>query len=489
MGIDESTKLVVQNDEREEIKQKDTFSVGKFMVTGGGFMLDQYNLFIISPVLDTMKNTSIGDATDTQKLVIKGLSLIGAIFGQLIFGTVADVVGRKTAFMTTLTFVVLGSILSGSIPACTEAVSGHTAYWLLGVFQFLLGFGVGGEYPLSASVSRESSPDFKKIGYTFCMQGVGFILGPIIFLILSEALFTGSGSEDQMAIWRGALLFSAIPGLMLVYPRAKMLPPNAPAPDSVGFMEAMRSHQEINEDGVMATLSASVMWRRLIGTAGSWFLFDISFYGNAILASDAFSLIGIKASKDATPHHKVTDTSLHMLIVAGLGLPGYVVSLIMVSRMGLWRIQMFGFLMMAVTFFLLAVLYHELKESTGAFLFVYGLTFFFSNFGPNYTTYILPTLLFPKDIRARCHGLSAALGKTGAAVGVYVLASIMNHYDDSSSGSDSDAEVGFHIVAGICAGVGIFGAALTWLCIPRNAEEIGKSMNTTEGSYITSEEE
>eukprot|EP01060_Flectonema_neradi_P020301 TRINITY_DN2783_c0_g1_i2.p1 TRINITY_DN2783_c0_g1~~TRINITY_DN2783_c0_g1_i2.p1 ORF type:complete len:370 (+),score=65.55 TRINITY_DN2783_c0_g1_i2:428-1537(+) len=305
---------------------------------------------------------------------------------------------------------------------------------------------------------------------------------------LRRCFFTGSGSTDQMAIWRGALLFSAVPGLMLVYPRAKMLPPNAPPSDQVGFFEAMRSHQEINEDGVMATVPSSVMWRRLLGTAGSWFLFDISFYGNAILASDAFSLIGIKAAKTATPHHKVTDTSLHMLIVAGLGLPGYIVSLATVNKLGLWKIQMLGFIMMGFTFFLLAVLYHELKESTAAFLIVYGLTFFFSNFGPNYTTYILPTLLFPKDIRARCHGFSAAMGKTGAAVGVYGLALIINHYDDSSSGSDSDAETGFHIVSGLCAGVGVVGAVLTWLCIPRNAEQIGKSMNTTETTYVANDE-
>lgn len=47
---------------------------------------------------------------------------------------------------------------------------------------------------------------------------------------------------------------------------------------------------------------------------------------------------------------------------------------------------------------------------------IYGLTFFFSNFGPNATTFILPSEVFPTEIRARCHGISAAAGKLGMCV-------------------------------------------------------------------------
>jgi hypothetical protein len=47
---------------------------------------------------------------------------------------------------------------------------------------------------------------------------------------------------------------------------------------------------------------------------------------------------------------------------------------------------------------------------------VIGLTFFFSNFGPNTTTYVVPGEIFPTAIRATCHGLSAAAGKLGAIV-------------------------------------------------------------------------
>ncbi|KAE8663262.1 Inorganic phosphate transporter 1-11 [Hibiscus syriacus] len=57
------------------------------------------------------------------------------------------------------------------------------------------------------------------------------------------------------------------------------------------------------------------------------------------------------------------------------------------------------------------------------FLFVvlYGLTFFFANFGPNSTTFVLPAELFPIRVRSTCHTLNAASGKANAMIGAFVV--------------------------------------------------------------------
>lgn len=47
---------------------------------------------------------------------------------------------------------------------------------------------------------------------------------------------------------------------------------------------------------------------------------------------------------------------------------------------------------------------------------LYFLSSFFGQFGPNATTWLLPGEVFPTDIRATCHGISAATGKVGALV-------------------------------------------------------------------------
>lgn len=45
--------------------------------------------------------------------------------------------------------------------------------------------------------------------------------------------------------------------------------------------------------------------------------------------------------------------------------------------------------------------------------------FFFANFGPNSTTFVLPAELFPTRLRSSCHALSTASGKAGAMVGAF----------------------------------------------------------------------
>jgi PHS family inorganic phosphate transporter-like MFS transporter len=50
---------------------------------------------------------------------------------------------------------------------------------------------------------------------------------------------------------------------------------------------------------------------------------------------------------------------------------------------------------------------------------LYAFTFFFANFGPNSTTFILPAEIFPARLRSTCHGISAASGKAGAIIGAF----------------------------------------------------------------------
>jgi PHS family inorganic phosphate transporter-like MFS transporter len=79
---------------------------------------------------------------------------------------------------------------------------------------------------------------------------------------------------------------------------------------------------------------------------------------------------------------------------------------------------------MALVFALLGILENSLKASSGGrilMLLLYGLTFFFSNFGPNSTTFILPSETFPPHIRTTLNGFSAAMGKAGATLGSSVF--------------------------------------------------------------------
>ncbi|EFH50771.1 inorganic phosphate transporter family protein, partial [Arabidopsis lyrata subsp. lyrata] len=73
-----------------------------------------------------------------------------------------------------------------------------------------------------------------------------------------------------------------------------------------------------------------------------------------------------------------------------------------------------------------AIPYHHwtLPANRIGFVVFYSLTFFFSNFGPNATTFIVPAEIFPARIRSTCHGISAASGKAGAMVGSFGFAAL-----------------------------------------------------------------
>merc|ERR1719411_12841 len=85
--------------------------------------------------------------------------------------------------------------------------------------------------------------------------------------------------------------------------------------------------------------------------------------------------------------------------------------------MGRKNIQVMGFVAMALLYAGLGAFLDPLSKSSTLLLIVYGLTYFFSNFGPNSTTFILPSETFPFEVRSTMNGFSAACGKAGAVVG------------------------------------------------------------------------
>jgi MFS transporter, PHS family, inorganic phosphate transporter len=62
-----------------------------------------------------------------------------------------------------------------------------------------------------------------------------------------------------------------------------------------------------------------------------------------------------------------------------------------------------------------------LTTTVAPFLLVYGVSYFFTEFGPNMTTFVMPSELYPVAMRATGHGISAGIGKLGAFIGVFLF--------------------------------------------------------------------
>jgi MFS family permease len=216
--------------------------------------------------------------------------------------------------------------------------------------------------------------------------------------------YTGKCSPGANDLnWRLALLIGAIPGILL-------LPFKVSETSNVVKDPTRKST-------FWADLGRREYWPKLLGTAGGWFFFDIVFYGNSLFAPIVTSAV-FKGDFD------IAQTASHNAIVFLIALPGYWIATIFMDKLGRKNIQMMGFFMMTLLFGMLAFLLDKkeqpkMKAHPALLLFLYGMTFFFANFGPNSTTFILPSETYPQECRSSLNGFSAACGKLGAAIGSY----------------------------------------------------------------------
>ena len=391
------------------------------LVSGVGFFTDAYDLFVIS-IVATIVATQWHLST-LQTSWVTGSAILGAFFGALVFGRIADVLGRKRVYTIVAAIMIVGALASAVAPGFV---------WLV-IARFVLGLGIGGDYPVSAVLMSEYSnrkDRGRMVGMVFSMQALGLIVGPSVGLLLLS-----SGVSHGLT-WRILLGLGAIPAAGVIYLRSKM--PESPRFKAQVQGETRQAHKDIvmYSDGVVDTpiadthgtqrmgLSQFLRDRRmlmlLIGTAGSWFLFDYAYYGNTL------SLPAILKQVDST-------ASLETKLLWTLGIflvfavPGYITAVLTMDRIGHRRLQFIGFGVMAGAFLTLAAFEH-LTTMVAPFLAIFGLSYFFVEFGPNMTTFVLPSEVFPVSVRTTGHGIAAGIGKLGAFVGVFLVPQLQKHY-------------------------------------------------------------
>lgn len=147
-----------------------------------------------------------------------------------------------------------------------------------------------------------------------------------------------------------------------------------------------------------------------------------AFYSQNLFQKDVFTAIHwIPAASTMSAVQEVYKISRAQTLIALCStVPGYWVTVLLIDWIGRWIIQLQGFFFMTVFMFALSIPYNHLRDHNHiGFVILYALTFFFANFGPNSTTFIVPAELFPARFRSTCHGISAAAGKAGAIVGAF----------------------------------------------------------------------
>ena len=398
-----------------------------------GIFLDGFDLFVMSIALPLI--TLQFSATPLEQGVVGAAAIAGAIFGALIGGRLCDRFGRKKVFLADLSIFIIFSILSSFA-------------WDIGsliLFRFLLGVGIGADYPICAAYVTEFMP--KRIRgrmmiAAFSFQAVGIFAAAAFGLIVL-------GVDPEMSAWRLMLIAGAIPAIIILIRRCSVpesarwhiqreeyklaiavvrylipdfslkgykRPPEEIAADAEEDVPACHSHL-----ADYAALFSRENIRKTVLVSIPWFLMDFAFYGVGIFTP---ILIADLINTDVAGLNFITQdfysTEYTVLLDIFLVI-GFILSIIYIERIGRIRLQLAGFAGMAVGMFVLAAS----GSGDGAIIpmvFIgFGLFNLFMNWGPNATTFLLPAELYPTRLRATAHGFASALAKVGAACGIIFL--------------------------------------------------------------------
>jgi MFS family permease len=423
-----------------------------WLLAAMGVMLDGFDFFIIG-VATPLIAKDLG-ASSVQIGMISSAAVVGAIFGAFLLGGLTDRIGRQLAFKLDLaTFVVfaLASALAPGIP-------------LLILFRFLLGIGIGADYPISAAYVSEIAPAKHRsrllVG-AFSFQAVGQVLGALVGLIILWI-------SPEVGAWRWMLAAGVLPAIAIIFLRRGV--PESPrwlasqgrtdeAAEVAGVFvghpvsnEVIDASRGADDPSRLQDLFAPGVRRRTVLTTVPWFLMDIATYGvgvftPTILAALAITGNGTFISDDIASTKGAVFLDLFLIV-------GFALAIWLIEKVDHGRLQIRGFVVMTVALLVLA-LADSLPGGGDDHLWMVFLAYpffnVFMNMGPNSTTFLLPAEVFPVHVRARGHGLAAACGKTGAALGVLLFPVLQDHWGLGP------------VLVVIAAGCGLAGAITFWL--------------------------
>ena len=113
------------------------------VLSAGGTFLDGFDLTVIAVALPMIANE--WDVSAGEKSLITSSAIIGSFIGAAVLGNLTDRFGRKAMYVIDL----LAFVVFAALTAFSQDV------WQLIIFRFLLGIGIGADYPISATIVSE----------------------------------------------------------------------------------------------------------------------------------------------------------------------------------------------------------------------------------------------------------------------------------------------------------------------------------------------
>ncbi|MBL1176976.1 MFS transporter [Pantanalinema sp. GBBB05] len=418
--------------------QLDTSHITRVMwllwaLSAGLIALDGFDFFIIGVALPFLQRDFSLSAIEIGAVAVAAIA--GSLVGSLTLGPITDQVGRQRMLMIDVAIFILAT--AGTAFAW-NAVS-------LIAFRFLVGVGIGADYPLSVAYITENVPSRARgrlvIG-AFAFQAVGALLGAItgvVVIHLFQVLYPGN---PQMAIqfaWRWMLGVGLLLAIVVAILRFSFLLESPRYYIARGeYEQASEAATLLLETPIVITATTdpperepNLTYRALFSlhyrkhtlfASLPWFLQDIATYGIGIFTPVILGALAF-AGEDSFIAKELASAQGSAIVDLFL-IAGFLIAVWLIDRVGRVRLQIVGFLGMAVGLAILATA-DIVPDNSSANLIIVLVGFFVFNLmmnaGPNSTTFLLSGEVFPTSIRASGAGLAAAIAKSGAVLGTFAL--------------------------------------------------------------------
>lgn len=396
------------------LERLEALPVGRFhykllLVTGLGWLFDSMDTGFIAFILPVLaKEWGLAPG---QMGLIGSIGLIGMALGAVISGTVADRIGRKKVFTIT--------VLLYSIASAFCALSWN--YQSLLVFRFLVGFGLGGELPVAATLVSEYAPSRVRGRFIVLLEsfwGLGWIAAACIAYFFIPVYG-----------WRMAFLIGALPALYVCLVRLHM-------PESVRYLltrgrvdEARQIVLSLEKQlhvpsalftgetetvPVVAKASFRELWKkpfmsRTIMLWLVWFGINFSYYGIFMWLPSLVFQQGFTVVK----------TFEYVLIMTLAQLPGYYCAAWLVDKIGR------KYTLSAFLLFSGVASYFFGHASTAATLMMWGSVMSFFNLGAWGVLYTYTPEQYPTAIRALGSGWAAGFGRFGGMAAPMMVGALL----------------------------------------------------------------
>lgn len=381
-----------------------SFHYKLLMVTGLGWLFDSMDTGLISFVLPVLSKE--WGLTPDQMGWIGSIGLVGMALGAVVSGTVADRIGRKKVFTMT---VLMYAIATGM---CALAWS----YEALLFFRFLVGFGLGGELPVAATLMSEYAPAKLRGRFIVLLEsfwGIGWLVAACIAYLLIPEFG-----------WKMAFLIGSLPALYVFIIRLHM-------PESVRYLIAKKRISEAkaiildlekklhvesqpfdnellpaeagtaeNEQAGPGALWSGKYIRRTIMLWLAWFGIVYSYYGIFMWLPSIVFQQGFAVVK----------TFEYVLIMTLAQLPGYYCAAWLVDVIGRKYTLSIFLLMSGVASYFFG------NAGSSETLLIWGATMSFFNLGAWGVIYTYTPELYPTSMRALGSGWAAGFGRIGGMI-------------------------------------------------------------------------